>query len=125
MCAASMIYTFLVSTWYSIVVQYEANVKSKDKLEVLDFLPRHWHDELGRHVQEAHRPLVYTIHSNLPLEILANHAIGMVQQFVPLGSKIRTIVGVQLSRERIDPPSDQVAYDLSPRILLTSLAGWR
>ena len=120
-----MIYTFSVSTWYSIVVQYEANVKSKDKLEVLDFLPRHWHDELGRLVQEAHRLSVYTVHSTLPLEVLADHAIGMAQQFVALGSKIRMILGVQLSRERIDPPSDRVAYDLSPRVLLTALAGWR
>jgi hypothetical protein len=125
MCAASMIYTFSVSTWYSIVVQYEANVKSKDKLEVLDFLPRHWHDELGRLVQEAHRLSVYTVHSTLPHEVHADHAIGMAQQFVPLGSKIRMIVGVQISRERIDPPSDQVAYDLSPGVLLAALAGWR
>ena len=120
-----MIYTFLVSMWYSIVVQYEAKVKGKDKLEVLDFLPRHWHDELGRLVQEAHRLSVYTVHSTLPLEVLADHAIGMAQQFVALGSKIRMILGVQLSRERIDPPSDRVAYDLSPRVLLTALAGWR
>jgi len=35
------------------------------------------------------------------------------------------IVGVQLFRERIDPPSDQVAYDLSPRVILTALSGWR
>ena len=111
--------------WYGIVVQYEANVKGKYKLEVLDLLPRHWHDELGRHVQEAHRLSVYTVHSTLPLEVLADHAIGMAQQSVHFGSKIRIIVGVHLSREKIDPPSDQVAYDLSPRVLLTALAGWR
>jgi hypothetical protein len=111
--------------WYGIVVQYEANVKGKYKHEVLDLLPRHWHDELGRHVQETHRLSVYTVHSTLPLEVLADHAIGMGQQFVPLGSKIRIVVGVQLSRERIDPPSDQAAYDLSPGVLLTALAGWR
>jgi hypothetical protein len=74
MCAASIIYTFLANTWYGIVVQYEANVKSKDKLEVLDLLPRHWHDELGRLVQVAHRLSVYTVHSTLPLEVLADHA---------------------------------------------------
>jgi hypothetical protein len=125
MCAASMIYTFLVSMWYSIVVQYEANVKSTDKLEVLDLLPRHCHDELGRLVQEVHRLSVYIVHSTLPLEVPADHAIGMAQQFVPLGSKMRMIVGVQLSRERIDPPSDQVAYGLSSGILLTALVGWR
>jgi hypothetical protein len=105
--------------------QYEANNKSKDKLEVLDFLPCHWHEELGRLVQEAHRLLVYTVHSTLPLEILVDPAVGMAQQFVPLGSKIRMIVGVQLSHGRIDPPSDQVAYDLSPGVLLTAQAGWR
>ena len=66
-----------------------------------------------------HRP------QHLALDILANHAIGMAQQFVPLRSKIRIIVGVQLSRERIDAPSDQVARDLSPRVVLTALAGWR
>jgi hypothetical protein len=125
MCAASIIYTFLVNTWYGTVVQYEANVKSKDKLEVLDLLPRHWHDELERHVQEAHRLSVYTVRSTLPLEVLADHTIGMAQQSVHFGSKIRIIVGVQLSRERIDPPSDQAAYDLSPGVLLTVLAGRR
>jgi hypothetical protein len=62
MCAASMIYTFSVSIWYSIVVQYEANVKSTDKPVVLDLLPSHWHDELGRLVQEAHRLSGYTVH---------------------------------------------------------------
>jgi len=74
--------------WYSIVVRYEAKVKSKDKPGVLDLLPNHWHNELGRLVQEAHRLLVYTVHSPLALGILADHAIGMAQQFVPLGSKI-------------------------------------
>lgn len=63
--------------WYSIVVQYEANVESTAKPKVLDLLPRHWHDELGRLVQEAHRLSVYTIHGTLPLEVLADHAIGM------------------------------------------------
>ena len=80
--------------WYSIALQYEANVKSKHKLEVLGLLPRHWHEELRRLVQEAHRLSVYTVHGTLPLEVLADHAIGMAQQFVPLGSKIRMIVGV-------------------------------
>lgn len=120
MCAASMIYTFLVSMWYSIVVQYEADVKSTDKPEVLNLLPRHWHDELGRLVQEAHRLSVYTVHSTLPLEVLADHAIGTAQQFVPLGLEIRMVVEVQLSHERIDPPSDQVAYDLLSAFLDTS-----
>lgn len=120
-----MIYTLLVSMWYSIALQYEANVKSKHKLEVLGLLPRHWHDELGRLVQEVHRLSVYIVHSTLPLEVLADPAIEMVQQLVPLGWKIRMIVGVQLSRERIDPPSDEATYDLSPGVLLTALAGWR
>jgi hypothetical protein len=120
-----MLYTLLVSIWYSIVVQYEANIKINNKLGVSDLLQNHWHDELGRRAQEAHRLLVYTVHSTLPLEILVDPAVGMAQQFVPLGSKIRMIVGVQLSHGRIDPPSDQVAYDLSPGVLLTAQAGWR